>query len=61
MRLMAIGQHDGHTLLARLLAEVPALAAEIADGSESAFGSFAPALDIAAMSQQYGHSRLFRS
>jgi urease accessory protein len=60
MRLMSIGQHEGHTLLADALDRVPAIAdAVLIDATP--FQSFTPALDIAAMSQQYGHSRLFRS
>lgn len=60
MRLMPIGQHEGHALLAGRLERVPALAQEIASDS-APLGAFTPALDIAAMAQQYGHSRLFRS
>ena len=60
MRLMPIGQHEGHRLLARVLNGVPA-AAEAALADTAPLTSFAPALDLAAMSQQYGHSRLFRS
>src|SRR5262245_10907557 len=60
MRLMPIGQTDAHALLARTLARVPeivdAIAARDADPE-----SFTPAMDIAVMSQQYLHSRLFRS
>jgi len=60
MRLMPIGQTDAHRLLARTLDRVPA----VVDGIIARNGrieSFAPALDIAAMTQQYLHSRLFRS
>jgi urease accessory protein len=60
MRLMAIGQTDAHTVLARTLARVP----EVVDGIEARDegpSTFAPGMDIAAMSQQYLHSRLFRS
>lgn len=60
MRLMPIGQHDGHTLLADLLTRVPGTVDQLLIDRQP-FHSFAPALDIAAMSQQYGHSRLFRS
>jgi urease accessory protein len=60
MRLMAIGQTDAHSLLARTLERVPmvvdAIAVRNADPE-----SFTPAMDMAAMSQQYLHSRLFRS
>jgi len=60
MRLMPIGQTDAHALLARTLARVPAVVDAIAahDGEPE---SFTPAMDIAMMSQQYLHSRLFRS
>jgi urease accessory protein len=60
MRLAPIGQQDAHALLSRTLARAPGVAAEIVErgtGPES----FAPALDLAAMGQQYLHSRLFRS
>jgi urease accessory protein len=58
MRLIAIGQHDAHELLARALDRVPGVAAA-ASGRD--VESFAPALDIAQMTHQYVHSRLFRS
>jgi urease accessory protein len=60
MRLMPLGQHEGHALLADILMRVPA----VADGvlrDEAPFRSFTPELDRAAMSQQFGQSRLFRS
>jgi urease accessory protein len=60
MRLLPIGQTDAHALLARTLARVPAVADAIA-ARDAAPESFTPAMDIAAMSQQYLHSRLFRS
>jgi urease accessory protein len=60
MRLMPIGQTDAHALLARTLDRVPAVAAAIA-ARDARIESFSPALDIAAMRQQYLHSRLFRS
>ena len=60
MRLMPIGQTDAHALLARTLDRVPqvvdAIVARDADPE-----SFTPALDVAVMTQQYLHSRLFRS
>ena len=63
MRLMPIGQTEAHTLLARTLARVPSVVDAIAerDRAHEESGSFTPAMDIAAMSQQYLHSRLFRS
>jgi urease accessory protein len=60
MRLMKIGQSEAHRLLAEVLEQVPAAAAAIF-ASASPPAVFAPALDIAAMSQQYQRSRLFRS
>jgi urease accessory protein len=60
MRLAPIGQREAHALLARTLERVPdvvrALTVRVA-----APESFMPAADIAAMSQQYLHSRLFRN
>ncbi len=60
MRLMPLGQHEGHRLLADVLAGVPAAVDDILRDDRRLM-SFAPALDLAAMSQQYVHSRLFRS
>jgi urease accessory protein len=60
MRLMRIGQHQAHGVLASRLARVTAIAGEVAGGT-SAPSMFAPAFDIASMSHQYVHSRLFRS
>jgi urease accessory protein len=60
MRLLPLGQTGAHALLARALEDVP----HVVDGIAARGGrieSFAPALDIAAMTQQYLHSRLFRS
>jgi urease accessory protein len=60
MRLMPIGQTEAHGLLARALDRVPAIVDAIAQRN-TAPEAFAPALDIAMMSQQYLHSRLFRT
>ena len=60
MRLLPIGQAGAHGLLARALDRVPAVVDGIAR-RDAPPESFAPALDIAAMSQQYLHSRLFRN
>jgi urease accessory protein len=60
MRLMPIGQTDAHLLLARTLDRLPAVADGIIE-RDGRLESFSPALDIAAMTQQYLHSRLFRS
>lgn len=59
MRLMSLGQVEAHTLLARTLARVPAAVDRML--AADALESFAPAMDIAMMRQQYLHSRLFRS
>jgi urease accessory protein len=60
MRLMPIGQHEGHALLAATLARVPAIV-DAVRSDPAPLRSFTPALDVMTMSQQYGHSRLFRS
>jgi len=60
MRLMPLGQSDAHAVLARTLDRVPAVVDRIIE-RDARVESFSPALDIAAMTQQYLHSRLFRS
>src|SRR5262245_24571801 len=60
MRLLPVGQPDAHGLRVRALARVPAIIDSIAARDPDP-ESFTPAMDIAAMSQQYLHSRLFRS
>ena len=60
MRLMPLGQHDGHALLARFLKRVPDATTRVMQARQDP-QSFAPAMDLAAMSQQYTYSRLFRS
>jgi urease accessory protein len=60
MRLMPIGQTAAHTQLARALDRVPA-AVDAIVRRNARVESFTPALDIVVMSQQYLHSRLFRS
>jgi urease accessory protein len=60
MRLMPIGQSDAHQVLARVLDRVPGVVVGIIERG-ACLESFTPALDIASMSQQYLHSRLFRS
>jgi urease accessory protein len=60
MRLMAIGQSEAHMLLARTLDHVPGVVDAVM-ARDAQVESFSPAIDIAAMSQQYLHSRLFRS
>jgi urease accessory protein len=63
MRLMSIGQAEAHGLLARTLARVPAVVQANLDARLAGPGpeSFAPAIDLAAMRQQYLHSRMFLS
>jgi urease accessory protein len=60
MRLMSIGQTAAHALLARTLDRVPSVADDIAR-RDARIESFTPALDIAAMTQKYLPSRLFRT
>jgi urease accessory protein len=60
MRLVPIGQTDAHQLLSRALELVPATIDGVL-ARQARPESFTPALDIAQMSQQYVHSRLFRS
>ena len=60
MRLVAIGQTDAHRLLSVVLARVPS-AIDGVIARQARPESFAPALEIAQMSQQYLHARLFRS
>jgi urease accessory protein len=60
MRLMAIGQHEAHLILAEALERIPSVVDDVLErGAMPA--SFMPALDVASMSHQYVHSRLFRS
>jgi len=60
MRLMAIGQHEGHALLADSLLSVPRVATAVL-GDDGPLRSFTPLLDVMLMSQQYVQSRLFKS
>jgi urease accessory protein len=60
MRLIPLGQRDGHELLAQTLARVPALAEAIA-ADDSPLGAFTPILDVTSISHQYVESRLFKS
>jgi urease accessory protein len=60
MRLIAIGQNEAHLLLSRVLARVPATVDQVMV-RQAEPESFMPALDIAQMTHQYVHSRLFRS
>jgi urease accessory protein len=60
MRLVAIGQGEAHVLLGRTLDRVPAAVDGVLERGARP-ESFAPAFDIAQMTQAYVHSRLFRS
>jgi urease accessory protein len=60
MRLVAIGQTEAHQMLSRELAQVPSTIGELL-ARDARPESFTPALDIAQLTQQYGHARLFRS
>jgi urease accessory protein len=60
MRLMPLGQHQGHALLAEALSRVPTLAAAVLK-DDGPLGAFTPVLDVMVMSQQYVESRLFKS
>jgi urease accessory protein len=59
LRLMRIGQTDAHARLAESLERVPAVVDAMVTRARPE--SFAPAMDISAMAQQYLHTRLFRS
>jgi urease accessory protein len=59
LRLMRIGQTDAHGQLARTLRRTPAVVEAMTTRSQPE--SFTPAMDVSAMTQQYLHSRLFRS
>jgi urease accessory protein len=60
MRLMPLGQHEAHRLLADMLRDVPAGVTRVLASTAPPRG-FTPFLDVASMSHQYVHSRLFRS
>ena len=60
MRLMSIGQHEAHALLTEMLADAPSVVDTVL-ARRARPSQFAPVLDLAVMSQQYVHSRLFRS
>jgi urease accessory protein len=60
MRLIALGLTDAHQLLSRVLDRVPATVDDLI-ARNGPIESFASALDVAQMTQQYVHSRLFRS
>lgn len=60
MRLMPLGQREGHALLAEVLSRVPGVVDEVLSGAGE-LGAFTPLLDVMVMSQQYVESRLFKS
>jgi urease accessory protein len=59
LRLMHIGQTNAHARLAKTLERVPVVVKAVTMRARPE--SFAPAMDLSAMAQQYLHSRLFRS
>jgi len=59
LRLMRIGQTDAHAQLAKALERVGSLVDAMTTRARPE--SFTPAMDVSAMTQQYLHSRLFRS
>jgi urease accessory protein len=59
LRLMRIGQTDAHAELAKALGRVPMVVEAMTARARPE--SFTPAMDVSAMTQQYLHSRLFRS
>jgi urease accessory protein len=63
MRILSVGQHEAHATLACALGQVPGVVDEVERDASCGRrpGAFTPLLDIAAMSQQYLHSRLFLS
>jgi urease accessory protein len=60
MRLMPVGQSAAHLMLAETLERVPT-AVDRVETSTAPLECFTPLMDIAAMTQQYMASRLFRS
>ena len=63
MRLLPVGQQEAHVRLASVLRQVPATARDVEERVRRGCrpGAFTPAFDLAAMGQQYVHSRLFLS
>ena len=60
MRLMPLGQGEGHGLLSDMLTRVPPVADQIL-ADDGLLTSFTPVMDVMVMSQQYVESRLFKS
>ena len=61
LRLIAIGQQQGQTLLTQNLNKLPAAVGRILEMTDEPLRSFNPLLDIEQMNHQYVYSRLFRS
>lgn len=61
IRLVPLGQTEGHAVLAALAPLCRTLAAEAAEADEDALGGCAFAADIASMRHETQYSRLFRS
>lgn len=62
IRHVPLGQGEGHTVLARLLAQLPEIAEAAASANEAdAFGNSCFAADIAAMEHETKEVRLFRT
>jgi urease accessory protein len=59
LRLMQIGQTNAHARLAKTLERVPVVVEAMTRRARPE--AFTPAMDVSAMTQQYLHSRLFRS
>ena len=61
LRLIAIGQQQGQSLLSECLERLPDSAERIVEMKSEPLRSFAPLMDIAQMNHRYVYSRLFRS
>jgi urease accessory protein len=61
LRLISMGQQQGHTLLTQSLDRLPDAVDRILQSKDQPLCSFSPSLDIEQMNHQYVYSRLFRS
>lgn len=61
VKLLRLGQNATHTLLAELLAGIPALLATVPEVRPAGFGTFNPWWDIAASRHEHADFRLFIS
>jgi urease accessory protein len=61
LRLIAIGQQQGQTLLTLAIDRLPDAADRVLENADEPLRSFSPLLDIQQMNHQYVYSRLFRS